>query len=155
MVKGRKSIRCRPCYRQWREANAHTRKCACGATRAYHAAQCMACRVRSGPRPRDLSEVEAAWLAGLIEGEGWIATPDKPLALSVTMTDPDVIEAVRRMTGVGTVRRKSPQRAHYQPSYAWQVHGRAVVDLLRQLRPWFHQRRGERADGVIAKYPFL
>lgn len=113
----------------------------------------MACRVADGPRPREMDPTEAAYLAGLIEGEGWIARHGTSAALHVAMTDHDVVNRLHRLTGVGVVRMKTPQ-PNRKPVYVWAVNGvPTLVGVLRQIRPWLGRRRGDRADEWLREYP--
>jgi len=45
---------------------------------------------------------EAAWLAGILEGEGSFLS-GKSIAIQVTMTDLDVLERLQPITGLGRV----------------------------------------------------
>lgn len=98
-----------------------------------------------------------AWAAGVYEGEGTVymqVRPDgsrSPIAiLKVTMSDLDVIERLRLITGRGSValagRRKRAE--HHKTLYRWITYGsnaRAVIDLFW---PWLGNRRREQAATV-------
>lgn len=106
-----------------------------------------------------MTNEEMAYLAGLIDGEGYLGIARSRtsaaakgckrgisyrLMLSVKMTDIRPLEFAHRTTGVGTVRverRVEGQRL----VYGWDVWSRQAAELIRQIRPWLLVK-GEVAD---------
>ena len=110
---------------------------------------------------------KVAWAAGVIESDGTIHFKRNPAArrgqyprLRVTITDEDIVRDLQATLG-GLVRgprihsrnktnfAKPP--AFVQPLWTWEVNKRDdVKKILALLRPWFHSRRGEKADEVLS-----
>lgn len=101
-------------------------------------------------------EADAAWVAGLLEGEGCftLVRPEgKSGRITVTccMTDKDVIEKLREIVGCGHIYDRKPQKESWKPAWQWVVATRAeVVQLITELRPYMGRRRTERIDELIA-----
>lgn len=98
-----------------------------------------------------MTDAEAAWLAGIIEGEGCIALVTKTSArLTVSMTDEDVVKHLYTVTMMGTVKRY-PKPPH-KDRYVWAVGERDdLLDILTAIRPWMGARRGARIDEVLSR----
>lgn len=102
------------------------------------------------------SSEEIAWLAGILEGEGsfWLnkSTVSGKLyqypLITVNMTDLDVIERVTELFGVTPY--KIPIRPDRKQSWRATIQGAGAVSLMRLLRPWMSERRGEKIDELIA-----
>lgn len=102
---------------------------------------------------------ELAWLAGLLEGEGYFirqttARGHVRIGLGVTSTDRDVLEKLQSL--VPTSRLQGP----YAPTktglgtkrhWRWQFNARGlVVELAEQLRPLMGERRQGQIDAMLA-----
>lgn len=114
---------------------------------------------------RVLSPVDLAWVAGLLEGEGFF-TIAKPhymdngklrgrgqVGIGCGMTDEDVILKLRAITGVGIIfqDRRSGRNPKHKQLHTWRLSKRADVEyLLPRLRPLMGRRRGERIDEMLA-----
>ena len=102
-----------------------------------------------------LSPQSLHWLAGLLEGEGSFlkpspSSPTRP-AISIEMTDKDVIERVSRLLGAGiyvvpTARRNSV----WKPSYRVILRSNRAVQLMLQLKPLMGRRRQQQIEAAIA-----
>lgn len=101
--------------------------------------------------PRRMSEAEAAWVAGLFEGEGWVGlVAQKYPAVMVNMTDRDVVEKLRVLVGAGKVLTSVPAQPNRKTVYRWNKAGHAFVeDLFLQLEPWLCERRSQRFRDVL------
>lgn len=115
------------------------------------------------PRPvlREISSVDLAWLAGLLEGEGAFMVQRVPasarqgarirIRISLQMTDRDVVERVCDITGLGVVRSVKAQKAHHKDTFQWQVSAmKPVTDLMEQLRPLMGERRQGQIRACLA-----
>lgn len=96
-----------------------------------------------------------AWVAGLIEGEGWIgpapASVRRAPVIGVESTDDDVIERLAVLTGVGTVIPiKSRNPGVWKTASRWTVRRRSDVrDVLNAILPLLGERRSARARYVL------
>lgn len=109
----------------------------------------------------DLSEPQIAWIAGLLEGEGYFGidkrsanryknskTPASPF-IKIAMTDEDVIAKLSSYLG----------KAYYQPKrltttskQVYQLHlgeKQKLLWLLQKIRPYMGSRRGAKIDECL------
>lgn len=94
-----------------------------------------------------MTSEQAAWLAGIIEGEGSMYSVNQGAGwlIQVKMTDVDVVETCRRITGVGTVIYYPPRSGAPKAGAIWRVARRADREwIMAQVEPWLHQRRRAR-----------
>lgn len=96
-----------------------------------------------------------AWVAGLIEGEGWIspgpATVRQSPVVAVESTDHDVIQRLAALTGVGRVTSLTPRSATWKPNWRWAVNNRLDTrHVLSGIASLLGERRAERARYVLA-----
>lgn len=116
--------------------------------------------VRRPVQIREISDVDLAWLAGLLEGEGtFILRREAATAcqrerviirICVHMTDRDVVERVRDIVGVGTVLPRKPGKPHHKMTFQWIISAKApTLELMRLLRPHMGERRRARIDACI------
>lgn len=101
-----------------------------------------------------VSVQETAWAAGLFEGEGSIYVrriPPAYVQLTIVSTDRDVLARFAEIAGAGLVRLAVPATADHKAQYRWHTARRAdAARILGELRPWFGERRGARADEALA-----
>jgi hypothetical protein len=77
---------------------------------------------------RVMTEVEAAWVGAMIEAEGSIYLHpqynQQRMRIDVCNTDPEIISALLRLTGIGSVYVDMPRdtRLGTKPAYHWLVH---------------------------------
>jgi hypothetical protein len=109
---------------------------------------------------------ELAWVAGLFEGEGSVSfrithredagrgynRSGGSLRLEINMTDRDVLDVVKGITGVGRV--YGPyDRGGRRAMHGWIVtSGSDVRALCERLRPLLFSRRQEQIDAALAGY---
>lgn len=123
----------------------------CGEDKTPAAALCLACYQarRSGPVNEGTlvtTDEDAAWLAGLLEGEGCFHAPPGAV-LSVNMADKDVILRVAALLGhPRRVRTVPPQQEHHSTLYLTQTSRRAVLEhVIGRIGPWLGERRRRQA----------
>jgi LAGLIDADG DNA endonuclease family protein len=99
------------------------------------------------------SDSSVAWLAGLIEGEGWIGAGSsghaRRVRLSVAMTDRDVIERAADLLGAERIRTKTAHRAHWADVYEAEVRGEKALPVLRTILPLLGERRSAKCRHAI------
>jgi len=98
---------------------------------------------------KDLTEAQVAWLAGIYEGEGScsIQGTGRAFAVTITMTDGDIINRVFELTGIGSVR--TFQRKEYKRCYIWAVSSINAVNFLETILEWLGERRASKAKEAI------
>ena len=112
----------------------------------------------------NLSVVDAAYLAGLIDGEGSIAVSRTQTgaaakackrghayraSVTVTMTDLDLLKWAKRATGVGQICPKKVNVIKHRPAWTWSVWSTQAAALLEQLLPYLRIKKGQ-AENLIA-----
>ncbi len=101
-------------------------KCACGNRKASHGKQCRECRAIDYPTPNVISPAEAAWIAGIIEGEGCFSPSGDRGAWSicVVMTDQDVIQRLHDLTGIGSIYTMREADNTRKKAWQWGIYNR-------------------------------
>ncbi len=100
-----------------------------------------------------MTEVELAWMAGIVEGEGCFClrrgdrrySPEYRMPiLRVGMTDEDV---VRRLQDLWPAKMYGPyQYGSRKPFWTWEVWGQRLTNLLPLLYPLMGKRRQGKID---------
>lgn len=100
-----------------------------------------------------MTDLELAWLAGLLEGEGSFLRPPpsdlKRPRISIEMTDEDVMQRVADLVGLKLVRPRIRQ-VHWKPSFRLAIRGPKAVDLMKRLYPLMGKRRQEQIDQALS-----
>lgn len=111
-------------------------------TQEYCSRQCRASALggRPGTRAQVLSPLDAAYLAGFIDGEGSIMlyrrAPGVKLRLLVTNTKRVVLDWIRTVTGVGSVTVVSSRSVRHNPRMDWHCDSQAAESVIEQIRPY-------------------
>ena len=105
---------------------------------------------------RDMSEAEAAWLAGLFDGEGsviWVkGRTKKPVRIVITNTCLPLLNRILEVTGVGSISGpKHDGNPKHAAAYYWYCGSNTAVHLLRRMLPWLIVKR-EKAEEAITVY---
>jgi len=107
---------------------------------------------------KQLSVSDAAWLAGLIDGEGTVTLSRKhrgdnrQLVVSISNTEIPMLKYAMRVIGAGKITRKRTSSARHTPSYAFSVSNRQGLDLLSQIEPYMKSYKADRARLAIKHY---
>lgn len=92
-----------------------------------------------------MEPTEAAYLAGLIDGEGSLLVqikggthnPKISTHIEIGMTDRVVIDWTHRVTGVGKViTLAKPTNPNWSQAYRWYAYGRQATAVLREITPY-------------------
>ena len=107
---------------------------------------------------KTLSTAEAAYLAGLVDGEGTITltrkhrTERRQLALSISSTERRILEYVLNTAGVGKITNKARSKDHHLQSYTYAVYNRQALQLLKQISPYLLSYKAGRAGLALKDY---
>lgn len=104
-----------------------------------------------------ICETQRAWLAGIIEGEGHIGwntntRKHRVPVVQISMVDEDIIRRAATLMHTLSLGPYGPygKDAHRRkPHYRVGVYGRAALAVLRDIRPWLGERRGQKADEML------
>ncbi|HEY4498775.1 MAG TPA: LAGLIDADG family homing endonuclease [Candidatus Paceibacterota bacterium] len=107
---------------------------------------------------RELKKEEAAYLAGIIDGEGTVTltrrnrNDQRQLAVTVSSTDRHLLEYVLQIVGVGKITNKRMNRSNHSPAYTYQLSNRQALSLLKQIAPFLRTYKRDRARVVLDGY---
>ena len=104
-------------------------------------------RGTDGPPVKKLSEPHAAYIAGLIDGEGciragFVSTGIVSASLTVSMTDAPTMRWLHDTVGAGCLRTYAPKK-HYRRAWRFILGAHRAADLLRQITPHMITKRRE------------
>jgi hypothetical protein len=114
--------------------------------------------VVQGRSPKQLSLDAAAYIAGLIDGEGTItlsrlhADENRRLVVSIANTEIQLLEFVIDQVGAGKTTRKRTTADRHTPSYCYAITSRQALDLLRQISPHLRSYKRQRAELTLKHY---
>ena len=99
--------------------------------------------------------MDKAYLAGIIDGEGYIAfTKRNYLLIKVKMTDFKTIKHLHQITRSGCIYsynpKISPQKSHYKMLYTWQVSFSQALTVLESVIPYLITKK-EDALGALER----
>jgi hypothetical protein len=104
------------------------------------------------------SDVEAAYAAGILDGEGSVTLTRNHRdrwpspQVSVASCDREVLEWLQARFG-GSIVAKKPRRSHHAPSHDWRLTDRRALAFLQRLRPHLViERKIRRVDLLLAAY---
>ena len=109
-----------------------------------------------GPNP--LCATDAAYIAGLIDGEGTITlsrkhrNENRQLAISISNTEKYLLEYVLDKVGAGKITGKRTTRPHHTPSFTYAIYNRQALWLLEQIFPYHRTYKARRARLILRDY---
>jgi hypothetical protein len=110
---------------------------------------------------KELSPLEAGYLAGLIDGEGTITltrrnlNKHRALVITVSSTELSILKFVQKITGVGKITNKRITKANHTPSFTYQVANRQALEILKQTAEHLRSYKVERARLALQDYTRL
>ena len=105
-----------------------------------------------------LSKIDAAYIAGLIDGEGTVTltrkhkNENRQLCVSISSTEIALLDFVLIATGVGKITNKLATKPHHTHSFAYAVYNRQALALLEQTLPFLKSYKHERAALILKDY---
>jgi len=107
---------------------------------------------------RQLITADAAYIAGIIDGEGTISltrrhrNENRQLEVSISNTDMALLQFVKQCVGAGRISNKRTYRHNHRQSATFCISNRQALYLLEQVRPYLRTYKAERADLVLQNY---
>jgi hypothetical protein len=107
---------------------------------------------------KTLSSVDAAYIAGLVDGEGTItlsrkhAGDGRQLVISISNTERAILDFVLLQIGAGKITGKKALKQQHAPSFAYAIWNRQALDLLVQVQPFLRSYKRRRAELVRDHY---
>jgi len=105
-----------------------------------------------------LSGCEAAYIAGIIDGEGTITLTrnhrgeNRRPVVSISSTELPLLLYVRRVIGAGRITGKARTRGYHSPSFAYCLSSRQALALLGQVSHYLRTYKSQRADLLLSEY---
>jgi hypothetical protein len=105
-----------------------------------------------------LTAAEAAYVAGLIDGEGTISLTRKhrhdnlQLSVSISSTERPLLQYVLKTVGAGRITNKRSYQSHHTPSVTYTISNRQALALLEQIHVFLHTYKARRAQLVLRDY---
>lgn len=109
-------------------------------------------------KTQDLCETDAAYIGGLIDGEGTVTlirkhrNENRQLSVSISSTEIALLDYVKLATGVGKITNKRTSKSHHTPSFAYAVYNRQALALLQQILPYLKSYKLDRAKLILKNY---
>ena len=109
-------------------------------------------------KTRKLKATEAAYIAGLIDGEGTITLSrehkgeNRRLVVSIGNAELGILRSVAKATGVGKITNKRAYSSKHTPSYAYKVTNRQALLLLEQIVMHMQSYKKRRASLALKEY---
>ena len=107
---------------------------------------------------RMLSVADAAYIAGIVDGEGTITlsrlhrNEQRRIVVSISNNERDLLEYVQQTVGAGRISNKRTYRAAHAPSFHYQISSRQALALLEQITPYLRTYKSRRARLALAQY---
>jgi hypothetical protein len=107
---------------------------------------------------KQLSDTEAAYLAGIIDGEGTITLTRKHRGenrrpvVSISSTEFPLLLHVRSVVGAGRITSKVRAKEHHSPSFAYIISSRQALTLLGSVSPYLRTYKAGRARLLLEEY---
>lgn len=107
---------------------------------------------------RTLSREQAAYIAGIIDGEGTITlthihrSANRQLAVSISSTERKLLDYILHTVGAGRVTNKRIACANHTPSVTYAINDRQALRLIEQVAPFLRTYKAQRAQLVLRDY---
>jgi hypothetical protein len=117
--------------------------------------------VNQGRLTRQLAPEVAAYIAGLIDGEGTVtlarlhAHENRRVVVSIANTEIQLLRFVIDHVGAGKITRKKTSSERHTPSFCYAITSRQALGLLRQITPHLRSYKRQRAELLLARYEEL
>jgi hypothetical protein len=107
---------------------------------------------------RKLSDAEAAYIAGVIDGEGTISLvrhhgrENRRPVVSVANTEYSLLWHLLTTIGAGRITNKRISQIHHTPSSTFVIRSRQALSLLEQITPYLRTCKRARAELLLRSY---
>lgn len=106
----------------------------------------------------ELSVIDAAYIAGLIDGEGTVTltrrhrNENRQLCVTISSTERQMLEFTRQTLNAGKITNKSISSIRHAPSYTYTIANRQALNLLRQIEPFLKSYKRLRVSLILRDY---
>ena len=102
-----------------------------------------------------ISQTDAAYIAGLIDGEGTITLSRKhrhenrQLSITISNTELRLLEFALEVVGAGKITRKRTCKTNHTPSFTYAIYNRQALALLEQIHPYLRTYKSDRSAAIL------
>ena len=107
---------------------------------------------------KKLDPVVAAYLAGLVDGEGTVTlsrqhrNEKRRVVVCISNNELEILEFAKDKIGAGRITTKRTYNERHADSYAYQISSRQALDLLTQIVPHMKSYKARRAVLTLKHY---
>ena len=107
---------------------------------------------------RKLNEINAAYIAGIVDGEGTItlsrrnSNKNRSVMLSIANSELALLLYIQGVMGVGKIVTKHAYKANHSQAYTLLVSNRQALDIIRMICPFLRTYKRDRAKLVLKDY---
>ncbi|THK41834.1 hypothetical protein E8Q33_05950 [Methylophaga sp. SB9B] len=107
---------------------------------------------------KQLTPPIAAYIAGLIDGEGTVTlcrkhkNENRQLVVSISSTEKYLLEYVLEVVGTGKITTKKTVKTHHSPSFTYAIYNRQALSLLEQISPYLQTYKKYRSQLILKDY---
>jgi hypothetical protein len=105
-----------------------------------------------------LSVADAAYIAGLVDGEGTVSltrrhkNENRQLEISISNTEMELLDYLLVTIGTGRITRKKTYSDKHTPSATYLISNRQALSLLEQITPFLRTYKQHRAELILRDY---
>jgi intein/homing endonuclease len=109
-------------------------------------------------RVKNLFREDAAYIAGLVDGEGTVALSrrhrheNRQLVVSISNTDIELLKYVLKIIGAGRITRKRTYSDNHTLSATYTINNRQALGLLEQIVSYLRTYKAQRAKMILDHY---
>ena len=107
---------------------------------------------------KTLSDIDAAYIAGLIDGEGTItlskrhSNENRQVVVSISNNEKNILDYILDVIGAGSISKKRTYSKHHLINHTYKVSNRQAISLLAQTNQYLRSYKRERAEIILDKY---
>ncbi len=107
---------------------------------------------------RVLSLTEAAYIAGIVDGEGTVTlsrlhrNEQRRIVVPVSNNERSLLEYLQGAIGAGRITRKRTYAAQHAPSFTYYLTSRQALQVLHQIAPYLRTYKADRARMALSHY---
>jgi intein/homing endonuclease len=105
-----------------------------------------------------ISEVNAAYIAGLIDGDGSILlskrhkSDNRQLVISISNNDRALLNEILGIVGAGKITGKRTNSKKHNQNFTYSISNRQALQLLKYIDPYLKTYKRKRAELVLETY---
>lgn len=106
-----------------------------------------------------LSPPQAAYLAGIVDGEGTITLTRRNAfrfhryaAVTISSCELSMLRYIGKIAGIGSITTKVTYNPNHSPEYTYRVYGRQAIDLMSVVIPYLRSYKKKRAQLILSQY---